>query len=337
MDERTRRAGTTLIELMIAAVVLAIVLLGIYSLWTYFFAEVGKGEEKVALQRDADLAAYWIELAIREGSWAYLDTGGDDSLVVENLLSGAPWQTRTIYADDGKLMMDTDGDQEEIVDNLDSLHFYPYMTHVEYELAVGQGDDVVAMSSSKALRNVQYRGAWHFSEESGPFTYDASAANNNAGVYGNPWAGGGDAWLGSQSASDYVRVPDNDSLDSGLRVAFGARVNGTGTIINRNASGGPSGFFAVSVQGATFRYQFSGGDYSATASPLSSPGWHEAHVQHDGVSGRIHFYCDGVRAGQANAAGTAVTSGDLYIGSEQGTVGFWAGSLDDVRFADFGS
>ena len=48
MDERTGRAGVTLIELMIAAVVLAIVLLGIYSLWTYFFAEVGKGEEKVA-------------------------------------------------------------------------------------------------------------------------------------------------------------------------------------------------------------------------------------------------------------------------------------------------
>ncbi len=337
MNERARRAGVTLIELLLGIVVLGIVLLGIYSLWAYFFGEVGKGEEKVALQRDADLAAYWIELAIREGSWAYLDTAGDGSLVVENLVAGAPWQRKTIYADDGRLMMDTDGDQEEVINDLRSLHCHPYMTHVEYELEVQQGDDVVAMSSSKALRNVQYRGAWYFSEESGPFAYDASPANNNAGVFGDPWAGGGSAWLGSQSATDYVRVPDNDSLDSGLRVAFAARVNGTGTVINRNTSAGPGGFFTVSIQGTTIRYQFSGGDSSFVAGPLASPGWHDVLVQHDGVTGRIHFYCDGVRVGQANGAGTAVTSGDLYIGSEQATSSFWTGSLDDVTFADFGS
>jgi len=337
------RKAITLIELLIALIIGGIVVLSAFATFAYFFGEVDKGEEKSALQRDADIAAYWAELVIREGSWAYLDQNGDDSLAVQNLIDG--WIKR-IYADGGSLMAEVDGDTEAVIDTLDFIHFYPRIGRVEYELQVQNEGGTVELRSSKSLRNVQYNGLWHFGEGSGDITYDDSPYNNNAAIYGASWTSGevGGA-LAFDGSGSYLLIPDNDDLDSGQRVGFSAWVQGSGfssgrTIINRGAQTPGQGFFWVYVQGNRIRYSFTTGAVVTLASDSlswQSGQWYELYVQHDAVSRRVHFYRDGLKVGSGTYAGAAtpVTSGDAYIGAYQGSSSFWNGKLDEVKFESF--
>ncbi len=344
MKPYTNRAHMTLIEMLIAIVVGSIVVLGAHASFVYFFSQVGKGEEQAEAQRDADLAAYWIELTVRLGNWAYLDKNKDNSLVVESFETSTQWDKRRIYAQGKRLMVDTDGDAEEIVDNLKSLHFYPGVGRVEYELEIQYGGNTYTLSSSKALRNAEYHGLWHFSDIPDDVAYDSSSYNNNAAVYGaSLTAGALGNGLQFDGGDDYLSIPDNDGLDSGQKVAFGAWVDGSGTIISRNVDGSASGFFTVYIESNRIYYAFDpAGAFSSGNLPApQGPGnWREVLVQHDGTTGRIHFYCDGKRVGKVNGAGamTAVTSGDAHIGCSEDAMGFtrfWNGALDEVRFVSF--
>lgn len=343
MHERNGQSGVTLIELLIAIVLGSIVVLAAYASFGYFFSEVRKGGEKAGLQRDADLAAYWIELTIREGSWALLNDDTNDSLVVENFVDG--WE-KTIYADAGRLVVDIGGDQEDVINTLSAIHFYPRIASVEYDLEVQKGSDAYTLTSSKNLRNVEYQGLWHFSEGSGDIAYDDSPFNNNGGLHGAAWTGGMiGTGLQFDGQDDHLLIPDNDGLDSGRRVAYSAWVQGAGfdsprTIINRNAPDSTHGFFWVYVQGNGIHYSFStGGVVTLSSDSLSweAGKWYEVYVQHDDHERRVHFYRDGIKVGEGSYAGSMipVTSGDAYIGSCQGGEHFWHGKLDEVKFANF--
>jgi len=333
----------TLVELIIGLVIALIIVSAIYASYVYFFKEVEKGEKKTALQRDADVAAYWIELAMREASWAYLDGETDDSVVAENLIDG--WQKR-IYADSGTLIVSSDGNELEVLDSLSYIHFYPRLDRVEYELELAEGVNTFGLRSSMTFRNMRYRGLWDFSEGSGDIAFDDSAFNNNAAIYGASWTGGkvGSA-LAFDGTEDYLMVPDNDDLDSGRRVGFSAWVRANSfaaphTIINRNTRDTSHGFFLFYIQGNKIRYSFStpGSIVNTKSNNLSwqAGKWYEVVVQHDDVQRRVHFYRDGVKVGESSYTGamTPVTSGDLFIGAYQGSDDLWSGALDEVKFAD---
>lgn len=334
----------TLVELLMGIVVSAIILLGAYAALTYFFSTVRKAEEKRDLQRDASDAATWIQRAVTEASWVYLDQDNDGSIVARSFAGG--WEKR-IYADNGRLMVEEDGDTSEAIGTLDSIHFRAYVGRLEYDFQVAQDGDTVEIENARtALRNVQYRGLWHFAGGSGNVTYDDSPYNNNAAIYGASWTTGslGNA-LSFDGANNYLMVPDNDYLDSSKLVGYSAQVEGSGfgearTILNRNTQSAVHGFFWVYVQNNQINYSFSTGSVtSVSSSTLSweSGRWYDVYVQHDGDANRVHFYRDGEKVGSSTYSGTMipVTEGDAYIGAYQGTGSFWQGTLDEVKFTSF--
>jgi len=336
--------GVTLVEFLIGLVIGTAVTLGAFGIALYLLGRTHAGQHSVELRRDADLAAYWIELTAREGSWVYLEGDGDDSLVVQNFLRG--W-TKRVYADGAALLVEDQGGTHEVIHTLSSLHFRPHLGLVDYDLEVGRDKDLFSLSSSKALRNVRYQGIWHFSEGSGSVAYDDSPFNNNAAIFGASWSAGPEGTaLWFDGVDDYLFVPDTDDLDSGRRIAFSAQVQGGNfgparTIINRNASDSGGGFFWLYIRGNKIRYAFNAGTPVTVASRTLSwqaGRWYDVYVQHDGLTGRVHFYRDGLKVGEAAHAGTLVpvSTGAAYIGSYQGTSSFWKGGLDEVKFASFG-
>ncbi len=331
-----------LLEMVFGIFLAGVVLIAAYYGVIFMVSETHEGREKVGLQRDADIAAYWIELTVREGSWAWLDTSDDDSLVVQNFAAG--WQRR-IYADGNSLMIDSGSGGEEIVSTLSSIHFYPYSARVEYELEVQDEEGRFALNSSKSLRNVQYRGVWHFSEGGGEVTYDDSPFNNSAGIYGASWTTGPlDSALAFDGQDDRLWIPDNPDLEPDQRLGFGALMRlsstATQTIFNRHAEAAAQGFMHLYIDGGRISYAFSNGGSvvrtSSSSLSWTSGQWYEIAVQHDTITGRVHFYRDGVRVGAASTSGfLAATSGDGWIGRYQDSQYPLHGALDELTYLNF--
>ncbi len=319
-----------------AVAIATIVILAVYYGVVYQFGRVTAGQRQTGLQQDADNAVYWIELVLREGSWAYLDGDAANSLTVDNFAEGLQ---KRIYVDGTRLLVDSAGQTHQVVDNLSELTFSVYLDRVDYELAVTDGSDTVRLSSSKQLRNVPCVGLWHFSEGSGDVTYDTSANNNNAALYGASWTSGqAGRGLRFDGIDDCLRVPDNPDLDSGQRIAVGAAVqpegSGPRTIIARQAASGER--IHVYLDAGAIHYAFgSAMDVASDSLSWQSGQWHEICVQHDGPAGRIHFYRDGQKVGSATGSLPPLDDGDLWIGSRGGTGDFWDGKLDEVRFASY--
>ena len=336
MEHRDDTRGFTLVELMAGMAISAIVVLAVYYGVIYRFGRVAQDQHRVGLQRDADNAAYWIELVLREGSWAYLDSEGTDSLTVDNFSQSLQ---KRIYADGARLLVDAEGTTHEVIDNLQNLDFSVYMDRVEYELTVAEDEETVTLGSTKQFRNLSCVGLWHFSEGTGGMTYDMSANNNSVAIYGPSWVPGFVGFgLSFDGVDDYLEVPDNPDLQSGQRIAIGAAVRtnsgGLQSILSRESPGGTR--VRLYLNGDDLHYAFGDSrDVSAGSLTWNAEQWYEVCVQHDGPAGRVHFYRNGNKVGSATGSLPAMNDGDLYIGSRGGTSEFWDGSLDEVRFSSY--
>ncbi len=339
---RTNR-GASLIELMIGIALLAVIMAAAYAVVGFLWSASDGGRSVADQQAGADLGAYWIELTVRGGGWAYTEGGPDGPLVVEDPAEG--WRKR-ILLDGTDLVVETDGTPETVVGGIQALTFSPFLDRVDYELVGTRATKPYPLVSSKVLRNTVHRGFWRFSEGSGDIAYDDSPSNNNAAVVGaQSVSGPARSALSFDGLDDYVYTPDNDDLDSGGKVAYGAlaRVGGTGTprtIINRGPQAPDAGFFWVYVQGGRVSYSFSTGVVVTVSSDTlnwAPNTWYEVGVQHDATAREVRFLRDGAVVGRSSYTGTMlpVTSGTAYVGSYQGTDAFWRGELDEVRFLSF--
>jgi len=339
---RTKR-GASLVELVVAIGLVAVIVAGACAVLVFLWSTSDRGGSVADQQAGAALGAYSIELAIRGGGWAYTEGGADSPLVVEDPPEG--WRKR-ILLQGTDLVVETDGSPETIAGGIQALNFRPFLDRVDYELVATRATKPYPMVSSKVLRNAVHRGFWRFSEGSGDIAYDDSPANNNAAVVGAEWVSGpaGPA-LAFDGLDDYVYTPDNDDLDSGGKVAYGALVRvgeaaTPRTIINRGTQAPDAGFFWVYVQGGRISYSFSTGAVVTVSSETlgwAPNTWYEVGVQHDAAAREVRFLRDGAVVGRSGYAGAMlpVTSGTTYVGSYQGTDAFWRGELDEVRFLSF--
>lgn len=366
---RDRRAYT-LIELVLALVIGSIVLVSLYYSLVYLFGQISGAQGDVQLRRDADLASRYIELAVREGSWAYLDSGTDSSLTAENYRNGTLQWRKDVDKNGTELLIDGPDKTESVISNLDTLDFDVHSGHVEYSLRVAEADEQYGLSSAVRLRNQNYSGIWHFTRGD-QIAYDNSSKRNHALIIecghetptNSDWEYGPVLSFGGETAGSHLKVPDNPALDTAGRLSFSAWVqlsssaasamDSTGTqtlsIINRNGeSTAGGGFFHVYMEAGELCYAFdSGGSieraFSGTPDWLTwkAGTWYEVVVQCGGSAGSrwVRFYRDGRLIGVSSVGDmNQVTTGPLLIGAydNAGTLdGMWEGKMDEVRYSTF--
>lgn len=365
MSTNRRRRAFTMLELMITLIIGSIVMISIYYGVVYFFGQISRAEARASLRREADVGSRWIELGVREGTWAYLPSDSADSVVAENYENGTLQWQKTVSASGSDLLVDSGGSQEEVISHLASLNFDVHSGRVAYSLQVEEGGHQYSLSSAVRLRNPAYSGVWHFSETGGRIAYDGSPKRNHALIHGCSYVTPSESdWeygpvLSFDGAGDYLEVPANPGLDSSSRLVFSAWVrlssaaasdisgSGTLSIINRNGeSTGPGGFFHVYMEAGELCFAFldTGGATERAFSGVHSweaDRWYELMVQYRQQNGTqwVRFYRDGDLLGAASVSEMQpVTAGKLLIGAyeDAGTLeGMWDGEMDEIRYGTF--
>ncbi|MEF8787989.1 MAG: LamG-like jellyroll fold domain-containing protein [Planctomycetota bacterium] len=369
MSVSRHRRAFTLIELILTLVIGSIVLIAMFYGVVYFFGQISGAQEDVQLRRDAEVASRWIELSVREGTWAYLQTDAADSLTAENYQNGTLQWQKDVYRNGTKLMVDQANSSEQVLPNLDSLTFDVHSDRVAYALSVAEGGETYSLSSAVRLRNARHSGIWHFSRTTGRVAYDDSSKRNHALMHAcrhvtpadSDWEYGPVVAFDGPTAGSYLEVPDNPGLDTVEELSVSAWVklstsaandmtsSGTKTlsIMNRNGeSTGPGGFFHVYMEAGELCFGFR--DESGSVERAFSGGetweagrWYEVLVQYrEGKDDQwVRFYRDGKLIGTATVNNMhQVTAGDLLIGAwdNAGTPdGMWEGHIDEVRFCTF--
>ncbi|MCU0913100.1 MAG: LamG domain-containing protein [Planctomycetes bacterium] len=183
-------------------------------------------------------------------------------------------------------------------------------------------------------------GWWPLDEGSGTIAMDASGKGNDAKLQGDPqWVQDGrlGAAVKFNGTSDYLAVPDSDSLDiKGDRLTLAAWIRGnawaTSHIVRKIPDTGTGSIYFIRVQSTLLR-----GDLATPTgtivvqgkTPLRVQEWVHAALVYDGAEGRI--YVNGVLDGQAVVSGKiAESNNELRIGRGE-PAGYFNGSIDDVR------
>jgi hypothetical protein len=209
------------------------------------------------------------------------------------------------------------------------------------------------------------RAVWHFDENSGTTTADASGYGNAGTIHDASWEPASPApsffsHLTFDGSDDYVAVPNSTSLSLLKSISVEARINETsedgkqhelvvskgsdqmafalGTVdafycIDHPQPPGPHAFLRVStpyyeapVPGVYEVTQACG----ATALTLGS--WHHLLGTYDEDSGALKIYVDGALDGTEGALGPLrKNDDDVQIGTAPGTGAYFHGSIDEVR------
>jgi type II secretory pathway pseudopilin PulG len=356
--EKTAPEGSssfTLVELVVGTAVATVVLLAAGLAVAAAFRQAIKERARIGVQRDAQLAAYWLDLSIRRGSWAYLsEDGSHGSLVIENFSDGS---RREIRQDGRSLLVDVDGSEQAVCQYLTSSTFSAdvYADRVLYTFEVSAHGQEHGMTCARRLMNVPYRGLWRFTEGDGEVTFDDSGYQNHASIRGATWDTGRSGAALSFSTDDYLRIPENDDLQTGQRIALGADIK-----LDSGPAAGPRStlfylgdeanqnfvHFYVRAYGKLGCASASGGTITRYHSDtvLNTGQWHSICVQIDGtVTGVVaRFYLDGDRIDHVSetlAALPSVNSGDGWLGGFMGSgteeCGFLNGVLDEVKFITY--
>ncbi|PXY72825.1 MAG: hypothetical protein CXX80_09240, partial [Methanobacteriota archaeon] len=187
-------------------------------------------------------------------------------------------------------------------------------------------------------------GSWHFDESSGTVV-DTSGNGNNATAYGGPTygaAGIDGAAMGFDGYNEYLKVPDNDSLDLGTGdFTLSAWVKPE-EIINYDMIL-HNGVLSLKYTSSTWSANFgeSGGPVYMTSYGPELDEWVLATLVRDssGITPMIYFYLDGVEIYTTTSTGANLTNTEpLYIGADEvGSLGgggmgdFLEGSLDELK------
>lgn len=154
----------------------------------------------------------------------------------------------------------------------------------------------------------------------------------SAGLSGDP-----DTATSFDGSSSYLSVADASWLDpaSGFSVEVWVKSSSSsGTVVAKPYALGSSVSYALLVSGgyAVAAVDSTGGPVTATsASRIDDGQWHLLDLTFDGSS--LRLYVDGASPVSSSVSGTLqFASNALQVGRQDGTGGWFAGSIDDVAF-----
>jgi len=164
MGMRSRNAGVTLVELMVAVATGAVMLVPLALLLTNADFAVRLGQVQAENQREATYALSRLGHMIRAASVLRVENGGAKLTIERRVGSVVEWR-RSIIAERGALKITEEGRPDEVVISrgVISLSFrYPQdgvgpaiRTAVEVALTVGAGDGQVSVQTTLAARNIE--------------------------------------------------------------------------------------------------------------------------------------------------------------------------------------
>ncbi|MGB7062189.1 MAG: LamG-like jellyroll fold domain-containing protein, partial [Candidatus Zixiibacteriota bacterium] len=187
---------------------------------------------------------------------------------------------------------------------------------------------------------------WHFSEGSGPTTYDQTTNDNDGTISGATWTADGRFGyaLDFNGLSDYVQVPADPSLDITGPITIEAWIKPSGNpiayseIVDKEPPGaGPGYSFMLNNDRLLHFWVGDGADWtnSVGTTALQDDIWYYVVGVHDGDS--IRVYVNGVQEGTPTEQGPpGSTAGvNLQIGRGGSALERWFnGIIDEVRISD---
>lgn len=180
--------------------------------------------------------------------------------------------------------------------------------------------------------NANYKGVWHLKDGTTLATTDSTGAYNGTNVGATPVAGKID---GAASFSiDQITTSYNIALgDFTACVWFNPTADSAfQRIVDKNyatgfwiGQGGGTAYWGAGVRQSGDPY----GTY-VTLNPYNS--WHMLCVERSGSTATVT--ADGSNTASANVGSTEMSTGDMYIGSSNGSGNYFAGSIDEVRISN---
>ncbi|MBT9166133.1 MAG: hypothetical protein DDT25_00806 [Chloroflexi bacterium] len=337
MAIRMSAKGFTLLEVIIATIIAAVVLLGLgYIVLTTQRHWVG-GQRESDLQRDLSLSMVWIKRVLRDGERAWIGEGGA-SIEVENRKRG--WRKR-FYREGNNLIMTSGGGTQVIVRNLTGLSFSWGVRDIGVDLTLKEHNMEVSASSAATLRNRFLAAEWLFDEGSGTTTRDTAAQGNTGTIVGATWiAGQHGSALFFDGTNDRVRVKSDWTLNLTKGISIEAAVNlqlipGRQSIVEKVITGESGYWLGVESNGQVFvELGTRDGFHRVTSTGRINWGeWQTVGFIYNGS--HIKLYINGQLDRQVVATGAIVSNTlDLFIGARRGTSQWARGRIDGVRIAD---
>ncbi|MBT9143302.1 MAG: hypothetical protein DDT29_01702 [Dehalococcoidia bacterium] len=337
MAIRMSAKGFTLLEVIIATIIAAVVLLGLgYIVLTTQRHWVG-GQRESDLQRDLSLSMVWIKRVLRDGERAWVGEGGA-SIEVENRKRG--WRKR-FYREGNNLIMTSGGGAQVIVRNLTGLSFSWGVRDIGIDLTLSEHGRDLRSRSAGTLRNRFLRAEWLFDEGSGTTARDTSAHRNTGTIVGATWiAGQHGSALFFDGTNDCVRVKSDWTLNLTESISIEAAVSlqsiGARQSIVEKAVAEESGYWlGVESDGRVF-VELGTRDGFHRVTSTGRINWNEWQAVGFTYNGRhIELYINGQLDRQVVATGAIVSNTlDLFIGARRGTSQWARGRIDGVRIAD---
>jgi len=350
------RKGVTLVEIIVATAIGAIVLLALGLMLLGPQTAWQRGGVLVDLQRDLSLAMDRMARMLREARWVSVTDGGAAVLFDTPPESSIP--SGRIYRNGSTLVIETGTRVDQDVGNVAALSFTPYAGRVRIRLALARDGESVEGEQLVETRNLSKIGHWGLNEAAGPTTFDASGLGNNGALYHTSWTAGpegGCALEFDSAAPCCVTVPDCPALDTGDSAVYEFCVRRTAggsswpTLYSRGERSNFTGFHWIYVNAESGRIAFQGstGTHIRT---VQSEGltwdpnrWYRVVVVLDRFAAdpTVSFWRDGEHAGTVDCPDySPAASGDAYIGVLTGSTGpgsdmGWNGDVDEVIVGTF--
>lgn len=145
------KKGFTLIEMIVAIMILSIFILVVGAILTSSWKFWNSGWEQVRLQRDASYAFARIEKVVRDASDADLLAGNKLQLTKES--GGSPVWTKTFQKSGNILQLDDGSTTENIISGVSSISFSDYGDTVTVNLNLQEETSQADFRTTILLRN----------------------------------------------------------------------------------------------------------------------------------------------------------------------------------------
>lgn len=333
--------GFTLVELIIATVLGAVVVLGLATVLVGPHTLWRRGGTLVELQNELSLGMERIAVQLREAKWVTVTNAGEVALFETPTGSGR------IYRQGSSLVIERESSVDDDIGLLSELSFAPYAGRIGVKMKMARAGETVEGESTIELRNLNILLHCPCTEGQGNVLFDHSGWGNNGALFYCKWVSDGVRFRSSYPS--YCEIPDSSALDTGERVVweFHIRYSPGGsswpTLYNRGARSKTSGFHWVFIYASSGRIAFQGSTGTSYQTLTSEPlQWESGRLYRvvvliDNLNKIASFWRDGEHAGTVSYSigFKPADSGQAYIGiltgyTQANSPAGWNGDIEEV-------